>query len=657
MVTYKTDLTQYYSNLTNYRASWANNGHYTEKFRCQSSCKYTVGGYANNSLYKYKSNYYLNENLEGGSSLKFNLDYYGPVGHTSFTFIDLNCAKTCDWNKSFCSSDYLCKKYTNQIEIQKSLNWANNRIVMRADRQPTSTAEFKPNPVVDNVRTLHANPVFSMYVLEDTGGVNSSVPPNSVPTNGEGEITNPLLETFVCEKLIPLECYNYDDSTGSSKIVVRPKGDECYTNKLGGNTLIMENGCYVLVTVPFLSIARDFYLISEWNSRFILNFAACQNVFSHVFTNNWVNGTLFAFSFINQRVFNKDNTASAIYCNDLVYLDAREVTLPDETKQISYSYYYRSSPYYNGQFLGDSAPSKSPSKSNVRNLLFPTTIMDLGPRDLFTQQVIESDEYDGYVVDTLSNTTYQDTSSILTLFIVSRLASKGFFNSIGSATLSFYFSRKNSFIDGDVAQLLSTNSEYGVYPYTSAFYGTDAAFINNLKGETVIGLFFTGKTQNRDYITPKRNIYYDNGSVTAECGLSSIPGKTQTVPFYQWTLKDASETSDQSIFGSQENNWATSPPNNQFFQYDYQKMDRILASSRYFRTNGSVYTKDFPGFIYSVDGANRNLLSGVGTWARNTDPNTDIVTGAPFFFYFGLKKGKTCFDKFTQVWLDVDTVE
>jgi hypothetical protein len=33
------------------------------------------------------------------------------------------------------------------------------------------------------------------------------------------------------------------------------------------------------------------------------------------------------------------------------------------------------------------------------------------------------------------------------------------------------------------------------------------------------------------------------------------------------------------------------------------------------------------------------------------------VTGAPFFFYFGLKKGKTSFDKFTQTWLDVETIE
>jgi len=658
MKSFKTDLPQYYSSLSNVVANWNNNGHYTQKFFCTGDyCPHIDSSYPNNSTYQYKPNYYVNENLEGGSSLYFNLYYYMVPAHTKAFGIDFNCTKNCTYNKSYCSSDYTLKKYTNQIKIEKSTSWSNNRIVMRGDRQPTSTADYKPNPGVDSFRALHANPIFSVYVLEDEGGVNTSVPPNSVPTNGEGEITNKLLETFVCEKLVPLECYIQKQVNGKNQLDTQPIGDKCYTNGIGGSLApIMENGCYVLVTVPFLSIATDFYLISEWNSRFILNYAACQNVFGHVFTNNWVNGSLFAFSFINQRVFDKKNNPNAVYCSDVVYLDTREVTLPDDTKKTSYSYYYRSSPYNSGKFVGELSPT-GVSRSNTKNLNFPTTIMDLGPRDLFTQQVIESDEYDGYVLDTLSNTTYQDTSSIISLFLVSRLTSKGFLNSVGSATLSFYFSRKNSFIDGDVAQLISINSEYGVYPYTSAFYGDSASFINNLVGETVVGIYFTGKTQNRDYITPKRNIYYNSGSLTDNCGLSDIPVKTQTVPFYQWNIRDADETSDQSIFGSQLNNWSTNPDSPYFFQYDYQKMDRLLGSSRYFRTNKSVYTKDFQGFIYSVDGQTRELLSNVNTWQRNTTPNEDVVTGAPFFFYFGLKKGKTSFDKFTQVWLDIDRVE
>ena len=634
MKTFKTKLPQYYSNLDTTLASYNINRDYTQKFACSGGyCgQQKDSSYPNNVTYKYKSNYYLNENLEGGSSLSFNLYQYNSPGHDIyFWVIDINCAKECKWNKSFCTSGYDSNKYNNEITINKSTDWSNNRIVMRGDRQPMSTSLYKPNPNVNSYRTIHANPIFSIYVLEDGGGINGNIVPSAVPSNGDGDPTNALLETFVCEKLVPLGCYNYLKVNGKNTITVKDPTDECYYTSKGSNTKIMENGCYVLVTTPFLSIGRDFYLISEWNSRFILNYAACQNVFSHVFTNNWVNGSLFAFSFINQRIFDSKNVPSAKYCNNTVFLDKNQVTLPDGTSRTSYSYYYRSSPYYQGQFVGDTSPNGI-SKSNIKNLNFPTTIMDLGPRDLFTQQVIESDDYDGYVVDTLSSTSYQDTSSILSLFLVSRLTSKGFLNSIGSATLLFYFSRKNSFIDGDVAQLISINSEYGVFPYTSAFYTDAASFINTLEGETVIGVYFSGKTQNRDFISPKRNIYYNNGDVNSTCGLSMFPVKTQEVPFYQWRIKDTEETGDQSIFGSQVNEWSTDFVN--FFKNDYQKMDRLLASSRYFRTNTSIYTRDFPGFIYSIDGMSRVFNYIVKSWKRKYDPKEDIFTGGPYFLFF-----------------------
>ncbi len=665
MKEFNTPLTKYYSSLSNLTGSWGNNGVYGGyRFNCSGGYCTHVGVYPFGTVNQ--PNYYPNESLEGGSSLYYRLTTANSPGHFEFSFAgidyDENCRGECKYNKTFCESGYDGGIYTNDVKILKSTDFNNNRIVMRSDRLPSSTSTYVPNPAcggpnVSN-RFLMANPIFSVYALEDDGSVNSSIPPNSVPTNGEGDLPK-TLETFSCDKLVPLECYKYDNVNGKKILTVRdpndPNDNSCYTNKLGSKKKIMRNGCYVLVTTPFLSIARDFYLISEWNSRFVLNYAACQNVFSHVFTNNWVNGSLYMFSIVNQRVFDNKNKATARYCNRVVYLDANEVTT-ENGNVTSYSYYYRSAPYVNGNFYGQKSVGE-PSQTNKFNLNFPTTIMDLGPRDLFTQEVILSDEYDGYILNTLDSTTFKDTSSILTYFITSRLTSKGFLNSVGSATLAFYFSRKNSFIDGDVAQLIATNSQYGIAPYDSAYYGDDDAFINNPEGDTVIGIFFTGNTQNRDFISPKRTIYYDSGSITdsSSCGLSVIPSKTQTVPFYQWNIKDASASADQSIFGSQTNEWATDF--NPFFSYDYQKLDRLLPSSRYFRTNKSVLTKDFNGNIYSIDGNTRVLQAGLSTWSKNTDPIDKILLGAPYYFYFGLKKGKTSFDKFVQVWLDVATVD
>lgn len=653
-----TTMPQLYSSLTT-NASINNNQLYVQKLKCVSAsgcdgqrCDQIDTSYASNGTIVNKNNYYVNESLDGGSSLSLEITYYRePTNHSEGLFGG-SCIGHCNSNESTCSSNYNSSKYTNPINIKKSTDFNNNRIVMRSDRLPFSTTPFQPS--ANSYRPMHASPIFSVYLYDDEGGVEGAASAGQGFSNADDN-TNPLLQSFSCDKLVPLSCYRYStDSTGTKIVTTESESHECYGNGLGGNTKIMEKGCYVLVTSPYLSLPKDLTLVSEWRDRFVLNYAACQNVFSHVFTNNWVNGSLFMFSFVNQRVFDDKNNPSAIYCPDLVFLDTRDVVTENGTLT-SYSYYYRATPYHDKKFLG-SKPRTIPTGGNQKNLNFPTTIMDLGPRDLFTQESIGTDEYDGYIVDTLQNTTYKDTSTIMGLFLASRLTSKGFTNTAKGATLSAYFSRKNSFIDGDVAQLFSINSEYAVIPYNPAFYTNKFdTFINNPEGDVTIGIYFSSDTQNRDYITPKRNIYYAGGSKIDKCGLSLLPVKTQEVPFYEWNIIDNDEQVDLSIFGSQNNEWSRNPET--IFSFRYQKMDRLQPSSRYFRTNASNLTQDYKSYIYSINGTTRDNQYNVNTWERNQSPIESIVTGAPFFFYFGLKKGRTSFDKFTQTWLDVETVE
>ena len=123
---------------------------------------------------------------------------------------------------------------------------------------------------------------------------------------------------------------------------------------------------------------------------------------------------------------------------------------------------------------------------------------------------------------------------------------------------------------------------------------------------------------------------------------------TQEVPFYQWEVKTGDP---DSIFGSQSNDWYTTPiSGDNFFTHKYQTMDRIDINSRYFRTNGSTETKDFKGYIYSVDGSG-NYNPNVGSQNPNNPLPRTITVGAPFHFYFGLKKGKTAFDRFAAKWI------
>lgn len=137
-------------------------------------------------------------------------------------------------------------------------------------------------------------------------------------------------------------------------------------------------------------------------------YGVCQNVFGHVFTNNWVNGVLYHFPFKNNTFFDDNNDPYAVYCTDVIYLD-----------QTNNNFFYRSPPYtYTNKFIGREVPDYNEYKGNVVNMMFPTTIMDLGPKQKYLQEVSITNEYDGYILNRLSPTTFNDISDLLTLLVV-----------------------------------------------------------------------------------------------------------------------------------------------------------------------------------------------------------------------------------------------
>ena len=592
--------------------------------------------------------YYLDENIEGGTYLRMSSVRIGEHGKCNCNFGDAagqTCVKT----------EYECPKITDTFEIKKTTSLGNNYIVMRSDRLPLSTFDYQPKPGYDSFRPLHANLGFEVFLLDDTGLPEEANVSSGVPTNGDGPIDG-VLGTLQCANLLPLGCYTskYDASTGLNKFDVKT-GDELYDCSTVFNKPIMEKGCYVLVSIPLLSLFRDVVSITEWRTRMLINFAACQNVFSHVFSNNWVNGTLYAFPFANVRRFDNDNKPYNLFADKIIYLDKN-----------TNNFYYRSTPYTDdNKFVGQpiTIPVKvgdiefqiPESYGGNKNLLnYPTTIMDLGPRDVFTQEVAMNDTYGGYVVNKLGTTTFNDVSDLLNLFILNRITSSGFLNYASAANINTYFSRSNNFIDGDYAQMVGINSQFGVVPFDSDVYDTKSIF-SNPNDDSTIGVFFSSSTQNRDFISPKRNLYSENGNITDDRCYSYIPVKSQEVPFYQWEIIDGDPS---TIFGSDENDWFTEGINGKvFFSYRYQELDRLKKDSRYYRTNQSNLTKDFKGYIYSITDSSGNYKYKSDTWDRNNPEKNTILTGDPFYFYFGLKQGKSAFDKFGEIWLDFENIE
>jgi hypothetical protein len=98
-------------------------------------------------------------------------------------------------------------------------------------------------------------------------------------------------------------------------------------------------------------------------------------------------------------------------------------------------------------------------------------------------------------------------------------------------------------------------------------------------------------------------------------------------------------------------------------------MDRGNSLSRYFRTNTSSFAGDFKGYIYSIDNpvtqtpqtspffTQPSLNPLDSSWAINTPNLNTITVGAPFYFYFGLKKGASAWDRFAKKWINTERIQ
>jgi hypothetical protein len=555
------------------------------------------------------------------------------------------------------------------------------KIIMRSDRLPLSTNNVNN---LENSYALMANVQLGIFTISDdgtseaAGGTPVGSPTFSDPgQNLEDQISGvSVLNTFTCNGMIPLPCYYAPIVNGvpSTEIAVQDKPNSCYENGVDGNE-IMENGCYVLITAPLFSLPKDIQLLTEWTSRLQITFAACRNVWSHIFTNNWINGSLYAFSFRNRRLFDNNNQPFSDYCEDTMILHPTN------------NFYYRSSPFYSGttfnpqkRFVG--APQASPSDfaqffgfnsygGNEKNLKFPTTLVDLGPRNDYIQELVFSDEYDGYIMNQLKDTTFQDVSEILNLLIINRLTNTTFlaklFGGNGANVLTYFDKRSKNFVDGDYAQMISISSELGVVEFESSNYlpivnkQDPIYFANTSSNDPVFGIFFSSNTQTRDFLSPKRTIINPLAQTNSNCAFSNFYVYSQLVPFYQWEIKPSEDSAYDNIFGSQRNDWYTNKLGNQFFSKQYQSLDRLDNTSRYFRTNTSNINRDFKGYIYSYD---NNVLSTTydeynpnrNSWDHNNPDNNAVTVGSPFYFYFGLKKGKTAWDRFARKWINFENI-
>jgi hypothetical protein len=621
--------------------------------------------------------YFPGEIVEGGPLMYSNLDLNGS-GATAPSIV----YNVSDSAVSYgITSNYYTPIYNtsgNTLNFSSGSN--GNQIVMRGDRLPTSTnvEEYCCNGMV-----LQKNTNFQIYLIPEDGVLNVSSSQGSTGSAGSGDFNSvvddlaqssgitKVFESFNCADSVNLDCYDCQSTNGpnggpNSTIVVNYDGCREFNNRI-----IFQYGCYKFITTIWKSLFKDWELMFEWVARNMVLLGACRNVFSHRFVNNWINGVLYAFPFKNEikgytaPTFVPPNQPIMSYCTD------------------SIRYHYQTKNFYYRATIYDTVKNEFRTNSDG-NIGFPTTIIDLGPRSDYMQELVMSDEYDGYVANKLDSSSYGVVDDILNLFIVSRFINKTFLKTLlGAFNILAYFKNERGsvgnggtkyMIDADYSQLISINSELGVAPFAPANYpdNPDQTKQNPIffNCNNVLGIFFTADTQVRDYITPKRTIINPSGTTTSNCTFNNFPVYSQRVPLSQWSIQPNKDNKNRSyIFGVEKNNWDFSVSggggsNQTIFSHKYQSLDRLNSSSRYFRTTGSTQTQYQKGFIYGVttfidpitNVSSVDLSADVNTWDRNSPDQQLVTVGAPFHFYFGLRRGASSYDRFRTKWINTSNI-
>jgi hypothetical protein len=272
---------------------------------------------------------------------------------------------------------------------------------MRSDRIPTSTCvevgqPFQGGGINRTSFGLHQNNKFCSFSVDNAGSPVVSFEPDINAGQGqydESENVQSLTSTLTCEGMVSLQCYQ---GTGTD-ISVNPNcsvptdrvKQGCYC-LLNPKELTEDDGSILRSLFKKVYLIKDAYkddakLFLEWKTRFTVTFAACRGVFAQVFQNNWINGTLYMFSFNKSTTFEIDEPEQPIYnyCKDTVVFN-----------EITKGFYYRSSPWNGSNFIGVDSPPQTGVPAflrdeypgfgyNTQRIQFPTTIMDMGPREEF----------------------------------------------------------------------------------------------------------------------------------------------------------------------------------------------------------------------------------------------------------------------------------
>lgn len=410
-----------------------------------------------------------------------------------------------------------------------------------------------------------------------------------------------------------------------------------------------RNGVYSLVPAA----GKNQALIGNYIRRKRLGQVLCAGYISYSFVNSWLNGSLYFFQFRrrNNRTGLFTDNRRTNFCKDLIYRKVEN----NETH-----YYYRSTPYFNNKFVGlkRSFTSILEGGGNYTEILYPTTVMDLGPRNNFLSEICTEPSLDVNcsVVRSIGSTSYQDINNLMTYILQSKEIKE-----MGRLDAPDLFNvRSGNAIDGDIAQLLNFNSQTGIWGYEddyeeSPYYPENGEF--SYDGIGPVGVDFVFSEDDPD--TP---IVEKNGAFIRFCinSPNQLSETSQTVPYYRWDkvgpgfgdTNDPRYGVDSSGIsyngGSEKQTWIKSTIYETKLQGGWV-YDNMLNTVNDTNLN-EEYVESYllPPIRDCVGPIDSTVNVPQGNYRPNSNGDYHIPIGGPFLYYFGLRTGKNAFDKFVK---------
>ena len=448
-----------------------------------------------------------------------------------------------------------------------------------------------------------------------------------------------------------------------------------------------QNGVFTVVPGA-QTTARIWEILREYRRRKRMGKLFCGGIVNYGFIDNWLSGSLYFFQFKAKKV-NKGIESVIKYCRNVVrFVNGQQ------------RFYYRSAFTSNGTTF---------TRSNGI-LGFPTTIVDLGPRDEFIKEICIDKNLDPNcsVSRSIGPSSFKSFGELMGLAINYRMDTSNntfgidnFFDNAGFTGQNF-----SKVFDGDLLQLISINNEAGIEEF-------------DLQNPKYIGYSYQILDPDVYPDVFKKDGYWGPLPVTLELdedgervrACLNEPGRlteaSQKIPFYLWDKKGtgfggtSEATSDdqswdynsiqlQPLQGMTYGYKHTALPNDPSDQYlllpmtnDYDgliisgmnltneiEFDEIISSG----TTLSLFDAEYPGYTVLKSSSNEvvNPTSGTlyirygaaGTWQtipwntgvdfilpkrRDYYNGTKQILSTPYQFYFGLKAGKTGLDKFIDL--------